>query len=71
MSKILPKKKSEFIPKMKDGTITFNLSFMLLLVEINPIPKKQSCKKDVLVTCGLKHIEIILTLLTKIIALYI
>lgn len=39
-SKILFKKGLKFVLSKNDGTIAFKLSFVLFLVEINPVAKK-------------------------------
>lgn len=36
-------KSFEFVSSRRAGIIAFNLSFVLLQVEVNPIPNKQSC----------------------------
>ena len=68
--KILLEEGLEFLLSREDGIIAFNLRYMLLLVEVNPISEKQGHKRDVFIAHGFGHVEIILTLLTKIIALY-
>lgn len=70
-SKILQKKSLKFISKNSNGTILFNLSLVLFLVEVNFISKKQSFKKNVLVVNDTSYIKKIFALLTKIIAFYI
>lgn len=69
--KTLSKKSLEFVSCKEDGTITFNLSLVLLLVEIDPIVEKQSRKRDAFKACGTGHVKKIFTLPTKIIALHI
>lgn len=51
-SKTLLEKDLKFIPNRGDGTLTFDLSLMLLLSEVNLIAKKQDCKRDALVASG-------------------
>ena len=70
-SKTLLEEGFEFVSSKRYGIVAFNLRFVLLLAEVNPISKKQSCKKDAFVTCGSGRVEIILTLLIEIIALHI
>ena len=70
-SKTLLKKSLEFVLNKGNGIVTFNLSFVLLLAKVNPISKKRGCKRDAFVACSFGRIEMVLTLLTKIIALYI
>lgn len=64
-------KSFEFISSSGNDIITFNLGFLLLLVETDLIPKKQNCKKDALVAYGIGRVKIIFILLTKILALHI
>lgn len=61
----------EFVLSKKSNPIILNLSFMLLLAEVDPISKKQSRKRDVLVARGTDYIEIIFILPTKVVILYI
>lgn len=58
-SKALLKDKIKFIQSGRNGTIAFNLSFILLLAEFNLILKKESYKKDVFIACGPSHIKIV------------
>lgn len=44
---------------------------MLLLVEGDPIPEEQGCKKDAFRVYGTGYIEMIIALLAEIVALYI
>lgn len=69
--KTLTEKGFKFVPSKEGGHIALNLDFVLLLAEINLILKKQSCKKNALVTYDTNRVKIILALLTKIISLYI
>lgn len=55
----------------KNSIIAFYLSFVLLLVEVDPILEKKSCKKDVLITRNIDYIEIVFKPLTKLIALHL
>lgn len=68
-SETLPKKGLELVPSKK-STIAFDLGFVLLQVKIDPIAKKQSCKRNVFRAYGTGRIKIILALPTKVIALY-
>lgn len=54
----------------KNGTVIFNLSFMLLPAEINPNLEKQSRKKDELIAYSSSHVKIVFILSTKIIIFY-
>lgn len=69
--KTLAEKSLEFILSRRGGTIAFDLSLVLLLAEINLIAKEQSCKRNALRTYGTSHVEMILALLIKVIALYL
>lgn len=70
-SKTLSKKDIKFGLYKRNNTIIFNLSFVLLQAEINHITKKQNCKKDAFRPYRIGCVEIILTLLAKIVSLYI
>lgn len=70
-SKTLLKKSFKFVPNRENNIVMFNLSFLLLSVKFNTILEKKSHQKDVIVACGIGHINIILALLIEIIALYI
>ena len=69
-SKTLLKEGFKFVLSKGDGIIAFNLSFVLLPAEVNPVFEKQSRKKDAFVVYGSDCIKIILTLLTEVIAFY-
>ena len=66
----MPEKGLEFVPSRGDGIVAFYLSFVLLPAEVNPISEEQGRKGDAFVARGSGRVEIILTLLTKIIALH-
>ena len=51
----------EFIPSKGDSIVAFNQSFVLLPVEVNPIIKEQSCKRDLFIDYRSGFVEIILT----------
>lgn len=70
-SKILLKKGLKFVTSREDGTIIFNLSFVLLPVKINLVVEEQSHKKDALVAHVIGYVKIIFALLTKVVAFYI
>ena len=61
----------KFVLSRGDGIVAFNLSFMLLLAKVNLVSKKRGRKEIAFVARGFGRVEIILTLLTNIIALYI
>lgn len=69
--KTLLKKDLKFVLYKRDSIVIFNLDLMLLLVKINLITEKQGCKKIVLGIYGIGCVKIVLTLLTKVIILYI
>lgn len=68
--KTLLKKSFKFALSKKDNIITFNLSFELLLAEVNSISKKQNCEKNALIVYNFGYVKMILILLTKIVILY-
>ena len=67
----MPEKGFEFVPSREDGIVAFYLSFVLLPAEVNPISEERSRKGDAFVACGSGRVKMILTLSTKIIALYV
>lgn len=69
-SEILLEKNLKFIPSRGDGTVMFNLSLVLLLVEVNLILAKQGYKKHALVVCHTGYIKMILALSTEVIIFY-
>lgn len=69
-SKTLVKKSFEFISSRRDSTITLNLRLVLILIKVDPISKEQNYKKNILETRGTGHIEMVLILLTEVVALY-
>lgn len=70
-SKALPEKDFEIVPSKGDGIVTFNLSLLLLLVEVDSISEKQGRKRDALETRGIAHIEMVLALSIEVVPLYI
>lgn len=70
-SKILLEKDLKFILNKGDGTVMFNLSLVLLLVEVDFILAKQGCIRHAFVVCHIGHIKIILALSTEVITFYI
>lgn len=64
------KKNLKFVLNRGDDTITFNLCFILLIMEVDLIAEKQSNKKIAFRVRGISYIEIILELLTKIVTFY-
>ena len=69
--KTLIEKIFEFVLDSKDNTITFNLSFVLLLANINLISEKHGYKKDALMYYSFDYVNMVLALLTKIVTFYI
>lgn len=69
--KTYSKKGLEFVPNIENSIIVFNLSFVLLLIEVDPIIEKQSCKKNTFRTNGIGIVKIVFVLLTKVVVLYI
>lgn len=67
----MSKKDIKFVLYKRNNTIIFNLSFVLLQAEIILIAEKQSYKKDAFRPYSMGCVEIILTLLAKIVSLYI
>lgn len=70
-SKTLPKKSLKFVLSKKDGIVTFNLSFVLLPMEVNLVLEKKNCKKDAFIAYNSGRVKIIFTLSIEVIALYI
>lgn len=64
-------KSFKFILSEKNSTIAFNLSFILLVVEIYLVIKKQDCKKDIFRIYGIGYIKIVFILQVKIKVFYI
>lgn len=60
----------KLISNKKNKTIVFNLSLVLLLVEIDSIIKKCSCKEHIFIAYSIDHIEMIFALLIEVIAFY-
>lgn len=67
----MPEKSFEFILIKKENTVAFNLSFVLLLAKIDFILEEQNSKENAFRARSIGCLEKILTLLTKIISLYI
>lgn len=70
-SKTLSKKSLKFVPNREVSTVVFNLSLVLLPVEIYLIAKKQGSKGDALMAHDTSCVKKILTLLIKVIIFYI
>lgn len=69
--KSLLEKGLEFVLNKRNNIVTFDLSFILLLIEINCVAEKQNRKKNAFKTRGTGYIKIILAFLTEIVAFYI
>lgn len=61
----------KFFPTRSCGPVAFDPVLVLLPIEENPVFKKKSCKKYVFVAIGSDTFEMVLTLLTKVIAFYV
>lgn len=70
-SKTLPKKNLEFFLNRENNTLTFNVSFVPLLAEVNLMSKEQGCKKNAFKVYGTSHVKMIIVLLTEVITFYI
>lgn len=70
-SKILLKKSFEFVSSRRNGIVAFNLGFIVLPVEVDPILEKYSYKRDTLGARGTNHMKIVLALLIKVVVLNI
>lgn len=68
---ILLEKGLKFVLSREDGTVTFNSGFILLLAEVDLIPKKQGCKENALETRSISRLEILLTLSTEVVTLFV
>lgn len=66
----MPEKDLEFILNRENDFIAFNLSLVLLLIEVDPILNKQGHKWDTVKVCGISHIKIVLKLFTEILIFY-
>ena len=64
-------KSFKFVLGRGEGTIVFNLSFILLPAEVDTITEKRGCKRDALITYSTGRVKMILALSTKVVALYI
>ena len=64
-------KSLEFISSKGAGSVALNLGLMLLLAEVDLVPEEQGHKGNTLEFCGTGHVKIVLTLSTKVVALYI
>lgn len=69
--KILLEKSLKFVSNRKDGTITFNLGFILFSAKVDLVSEKQSCNKNVLKTHNISYLEILFRLSIKVITLFV
>ena len=69
-SKALSEKSFKLVLSKRNGIIVFNLSFVLLPAEVDPISEKQGCKRDAFVAYGSGRVKIIFTLSNEVIALH-
>lgn len=70
-SKILSEKNLKFIPNRRGNSIAFDLSLVLLPIEIDLIIKEKSWKENIFTIYGNGYIKIIFTLLIKVVAYYV
>ena len=70
-SMTLLKESFEFVLCESSNPVLLNLNLVLLSAEVNLILEEQNCKRDALVACGIGCIEIIFTMLTKVVTFYI
>lgn len=68
-SKTLPEKDFEFVWSGREGTIIFNMSFLLLLAEVDSIPEKQNYNKNTLGACSTSYVKIVFILSIKVVVL--
>lgn len=64
-------KSLKFILSKKAGTVAFNLGFVRLLAEFDPISEKQDYKGDVLEACITRRVEMVFALSKEVVTLYI
>lgn len=69
-AKILLKKGLKFVLYKESNVVLFNLNLILLLVKVDLITKKQSYKEDIFIVYGNGYVKMILTLLIKVLRLY-
>lgn len=70
-SNALPKKGLKFVLCRRNCIIAFNLGLMLFLAEVDFMAKKRGPKKYALKPYGTSRIEMIFTLLVKVVILYV
>lgn len=70
-SKVLSKKNFELVSVKEVGCILFISCFMLLLLKIDTILKKQDYKKNMFIACGTSFFKIIFAFLAEVIIFYI
>lgn len=69
-SKTLLEKDHDFVQSKGDDTVIFNLGLVLLPAKINPIPEKQSYKRNALRVYGNGYVKIVLAPSTNVVTLY-
>ena len=69
-SETLLKEGLQFVPSREDGIVAFNLCFVLLPAEINPILEEWGREGDAFVARGSGRVKMVLTLSTEVIALH-
>lgn len=70
LPKALSKKGLKLVPCKRGNPVSFDLSLILLLTEIDPFSKEQGCKKYAFVALRTNCLEIVLALVTEIIAFH-
>lgn len=70
VSQGLPKKYFKLVPGNQNRAVSFQLSLLLLLTEVDLIPKKGNCKRDLIQPGGSSGGKIIFILLTEDITLF-
>ena len=70
-SKTLLEKDLEFIPSEGGGLIALNLGLVLLPAEVDSVPEERGCEGNTLGPRGTGRVEMILTLSTEVVALYV
>lgn len=67
----MPDNGFKFVSGRKKDIVIFNLNFVLLQAEIDPILEEQGRNGDMLGTRGTSRIKMIIALLTEIITFYV
>lgn len=70
-SKVLLKKNCKFVVSKKNGFVSFNWDYLLLLAKIDFIIEKQNCKKNALIIYSTENIKMILLPLIEVVSIYL